>query len=1037
MTSRCLEFIVIILSLVKVLTAEDNERIPFKPPCSVRRMEMTFPHVVDVRLRHVTSGLPGDTTSKQYEPTRDWFSLGLTWRRRKLKIVLYRTDLVPPRSFSEWNEGNETVSERLDARCFYHGYVRGQVASYVAVSTCLGVAGYIQTDEELLFVEPTATHNGLGMALKAHLIYTCEGREPASTQDDWAPSGSDDHTMDKHWREKRSTKRKTKHLEVFMAVDDSVTRVVGKRNINIYLLTLMNIVNSVYQHSSLGVDIKVSLVRIMELDSDDQKRIIAKQDAYRTVRNFCQWALHLYRPGDPRTHDIAVLLTREQLGPAGYAPITGLCNPMRSCAAIKDEGFTSAFIIAHEMAHVFGLMHDGHGNRCHGPRYRSSIMAGLVEAKMNHFWWSRCSSERMKQVIDYLYCLDDEPYTLKDMPELPAILGSPWTLEQQCRLEFGEQFSLCKTFYSNPCSMLWCSTRDQPLLCRTKRGPPLPGSPCGRDRRCRNGQCSYVGHEQPVNGRWGAWSPWSSCSTDCGVGLRYRARKCDNPSPDFGGKSCDGEKDATGTCVTTKCKQWVDLRAGQCSVWDEMNIRPGSHKWLPYQAKRAEDYCKQTCISSSTQEVVSIDVLVEDGTPCTYNDHYTICIDGKCQKVGCDGVTNSSKSVDACGVCDGDGSDCKTVEGDFTKVPLKADEYEQIVFLPSGARNVEITKSQESPHFLAVKDPEQGVYILNGDKRKQSTQNFIAHGAAFIYTTGRTFESLVSRGPLMKNLEIMFYPNSYRKKASVTYSYTVNKDDHTLEKYKYRWKFEKWSGCSVTCGTGVQSIIHGCFDKGSGARLNNEMCSYLDTPRKDQATCHREPCEQYKYNWVMSNKFTECSISCGEGGMKKRLFSCEIAYHNGTFIPTSMDKCSHLDEPIEEEPCNDFPCLQKWTVGEWGKCSKTCGMGVMKRTVYCVEKGSPNVKLCFPEKHPSEKICSGPSCRASQRDMACKDKYPFCRMASSKKCRLAGFRKMCCAACQKGRRRSPAYRRWYAMIKKRRARMRSLRLRKFRRFKKS
>ena len=36
----------------------------------------------------------------------------------------------------------------------------------------------------------------------------------------------------------------------------------------------------------------------------------------------------------------------------GYAPITGMCDPARSCAVVKDEGFTSAFIIAHEVAHV-------------------------------------------------------------------------------------------------------------------------------------------------------------------------------------------------------------------------------------------------------------------------------------------------------------------------------------------------------------------------------------------------------------------------------------------------------------------------------------------------------------------------------------------------------------------------------------------------------------------------------------------------------------------------------------------------------------
>ena len=36
----------------------------------------------------------------------------------------------------------------------------------------------------------------------------------------------------------------------------------------------------------------------------------------------------------------------------GYAPITGMCIPTRSCALIKDDGFTSAFVIAHEIAHM-------------------------------------------------------------------------------------------------------------------------------------------------------------------------------------------------------------------------------------------------------------------------------------------------------------------------------------------------------------------------------------------------------------------------------------------------------------------------------------------------------------------------------------------------------------------------------------------------------------------------------------------------------------------------------------------------------------
>ncbi|CAB0040742.1 unnamed protein product [Trichogramma brassicae] len=53
-------------------------------------------------------------------------------------------------------------------------------------------------------------------------------------------------------------------------------------------------------------------------------------------------------------HDVAVWLTRLDIGgPSGYAPVSGACDPARSCALNRDEGFTSAFIIAHEVAHMY------------------------------------------------------------------------------------------------------------------------------------------------------------------------------------------------------------------------------------------------------------------------------------------------------------------------------------------------------------------------------------------------------------------------------------------------------------------------------------------------------------------------------------------------------------------------------------------------------------------------------------------------------------------------------------------------------------
>ena len=43
------------------------------------------------------------------------------------------------------------------------------------------------------------------------------------------------------------------------------------------------------------------------------------------------------------------------------------------------------------------------------------------------------------------------------------------------------------------------------------------------------------------------------------------------------------------------------------------------------------DSCKLSCVSQSSNEVVTFDSLVDNGTPCSYDNYNSICIDGKCQ----------------------------------------------------------------------------------------------------------------------------------------------------------------------------------------------------------------------------------------------------------------------------------------------------------------------------------------------------------------------------------------------------------------------
>ena len=56
-----------------------------------------------------------------------------------------------------------------------------------------------------------------------------------------------------------------------------------------------------------------------------------------------------------------------------------------------------------------------------------------------------------------------------------------------------------------------------------------------------------------VDGNWGAFGQWTSCSTSCGGGTRSRTRSCNNPPPSNGGKQCSGSASETESCGMNKC----------------------------------------------------------------------------------------------------------------------------------------------------------------------------------------------------------------------------------------------------------------------------------------------------------------------------------------------------------------------------------------------------------------------------------------------------------------------------------------------------
>lgn len=56
-----------------------------------------------------------------------------------------------------------------------------------------------------------------------------------------------------------------------------------------------------------------------------------------------------------------------------------------------------------------------------------------------------------------------------------------------------------------------------------------------------------------VNGGWGPWSPWDTCTVTCGRGVQYRKRLCSDPVPKYGGKDCVGDATMSQMCNNQSC----------------------------------------------------------------------------------------------------------------------------------------------------------------------------------------------------------------------------------------------------------------------------------------------------------------------------------------------------------------------------------------------------------------------------------------------------------------------------------------------------
>ncbi|XP_055080322.1 ADAMTS-like protein 2 isoform X1 [Periophthalmus magnuspinnatus] len=284
---------------------------------------------------------------------------------------------------------------------------------------------------------------------------------------------------------------------------------------------------------------------------------------------------------------------------------------------------------------------------------------------------------------------------------------------------------------------------------------------------------------------WGEWAKWTACTRTCGGGVMTQERHCLKQRKKVtSGKdnmTCSGMSKKYHLCNTRDCPAASrSFREEQCGSFNSQLYSGRSYHWKPLYP---DDYvhissnpCDLHCTTIDGQRQLM--VPARDGTSCKYSSYRGVCVSGQCEPIGCDGVLFSSHTLDKCGVCQGDGSSCSRVTGNYRRGATTLG-YSFITQIPEGSWDIQIIERKKSADVLAVTD-QAGNFFFNGAYRVDSPQNFHAAGTVFkyrrpmdVYETG--IEYIVAKGPLDQAVNILVW-NQNGRTPYITYEYTVMKD---------------------------------------------------------------------------------------------------------------------------------------------------------------------------------------------------------------------------------------------------------------------
>ncbi|XP_056135280.1 A disintegrin and metalloproteinase with thrombospondin motifs 7 [Lampris incognitus] len=950
--------------------------------------EVVHPIRVDAKGRFLSNFLPHhasriqrrDASTEPRNSDRIFYQLRHGSQNLHFNLTL-NPHLLAPGFLTERRFGGirgSKIHSPGSSQCLFLGEVWDQtsVRGRAAISTCDGLTGMFKLSDEDFFIRPLELSSDESTEPQPHVIYkrhassswsqvaqpisgkqalngTCGVKDPHGVFEDIERQRE---RWERRHQRKRSIRQrsvsKEKWVEVLVVADPKMVEYHGSKGVESYVLAVMNIVSGVYRDANIGNAINIVVVRLIILEEDEDDLKITHH-ADNSLNSFCKWQKGLNMNGDehPLHHDVAVLITRKDI-----------------CAAINKPCETLG------LSHVAGMCQPHRS--CSISEDTGLPLAFTIAHELGHNFGIQHDGNGN----------DCEPIGKRPFVMSPQLLyGTAVPSWSRCSREYITRF-LDRGWG-------WCLD-DMPVKDELSLNSVPPGVLYNAAHQCRlqygSGSLLCDDVDNVCSTLW--CTVGTTChskldgavdGTSCGedkwcfggecVAVGYQPERVSGGWASWSewsacSRTCGaGVQNAQRDCVNPVPKYGGKYCLGErrrykiCNTTPCLNDQPnfrdiqcGHFNTMPYKGQFYKWVAVNNRVNPCELHCRPLNEYFSEKMLDAVADG-TRCYEGSTSRDMC--INGICKNVGCDYVIDSNATEdrCGVCHGNgstCTTVKKTFDESE-------GLGYVDIGLIPEGAWDIRIEEvAEAGNFLA---LRSDNPDQYFLNGGWTIqwngdYKAAGTVFTYERTGHLENltspgpTMEPLWIQLLFQEtNPGVRYEYTIRREFSEDNDIPISDFFWKY-GSWTECSVTC----------GSGVHRQIVHCVEKTSGIVEERFCDpltRPDDKQASCNkelcpaiwWV--GEWQKCSSSCGSSGLAKRTVLCIQGVGVEEQRALQPTECKHMPKPEFVTPCNThIPCPADWTAGTWSECSVTCGGGTRHRNVTC----SRNTDVdCDPQKMPT------------------------------------------------------------------------------------